>query len=70
VVHDQPQADLASGRVRGVEALVRWPHPTRGIIPPDGFIPVTTTRFIRYGLAHDARIAHGRILHSLGQRIT
>jgi len=37
-LHYQPQADLASGRVRGVEALVRWPHPTRGLIPPDGFI--------------------------------
>ena len=35
----QPQVDAASGKVTGLEALVRWQHPTRGRIAPDGFIP-------------------------------
>jgi diguanylate cyclase (GGDEF)-like protein len=36
----QPVADLATGDVRGVEALLRWDHPTRGDIEPSVFIPV------------------------------
>ena len=36
----QPQIELASGRIASVEALARWRHPTRGIVPPDEFIPV------------------------------
>jgi len=36
----QPQIELATGRIASVEALVRWRHPTRGIVPPDEFIPI------------------------------
>jgi diguanylate cyclase (GGDEF)-like protein len=39
-VHYQPMADLASGRLLGVEALLRWQHPTHGPIGPDEFVPV------------------------------
>jgi diguanylate cyclase len=40
VLHYQPKADLRSGRVTGVEALLRWQHPQRGLIPPLQFIPL------------------------------
>jgi diguanylate cyclase len=40
VVHYQPIVDLHSGRVAGAEALVRWPRPDRGLVPPAEFIPV------------------------------
>jgi diguanylate cyclase (GGDEF)-like protein len=39
-LHYQPKADLASGAITSVEALVRWPHPTHGLIPPGDFLPM------------------------------
>lgn len=36
----QPIFDLNNAHVRGVEALIRWQHPTRGVIPPNDFIPI------------------------------
>ena len=39
-VHYQPMVDLRDGRVYGVEALVRWEHPTRGLLPPATFVPL------------------------------
>ena len=40
VLYFQPQVELASQRIRGVEALVRWRHPVRGLISPAYFIPI------------------------------
>lgn len=40
VPHFQPVIDLVENRIIGFEALARWPHPTRGLVPPDTFIPL------------------------------
>ena len=40
VLHYQPTVELATGRIRGVEALVQWAHPTRGLLAPMTFIPL------------------------------
>jgi EAL domain-containing protein (putative c-di-GMP-specific phosphodiesterase class I) len=40
ILHYQPKLDLLERRITGVEALVRWQHPTRGLVPPGDFIPL------------------------------
>jgi diguanylate cyclase (GGDEF)-like protein/PAS domain S-box-containing protein len=40
IVYYQPKVALETGRIVGIEALVRWKHPTRGLIPPGTFIPL------------------------------
>ena len=40
LLHYQPIVEIPSGRITGVEALVRWNHPTKGLVPPNDFIPV------------------------------
>src|SRR5258707_9543 len=39
-LHYQPLVDLATERIVGFEALVRWQHPVRGLVPPIAFIPL------------------------------
>ncbi len=39
-VYYQPQVSIQDQRIRGMEALIRWNHPTRGIVPPSEFIPI------------------------------
>jgi diguanylate cyclase (GGDEF)-like protein len=41
ILHHQPKLDLRTGLVVGTEALVRWIHPTRGVVPPTEFVPMT-----------------------------
>ncbi|WP_051155285.1 bifunctional diguanylate cyclase/phosphodiesterase [Noviherbaspirillum massiliense] len=40
LLHYQPKVDLASGRITGAEALLRWMHPDLGMVPPTQFIPI------------------------------
>ncbi len=63
VVYYQPKIDLRSGRAEGVEALVRWQHPTRGLLGPGEFLPVVeSTHLIKpltlYVLDEALRQAH------------
>ena len=40
LLHFQPKSDVTTGELIGFEALCRWQHPTRGLVPPDVFIPL------------------------------
>jgi EAL domain-containing protein (putative c-di-GMP-specific phosphodiesterase class I) len=40
VLHYQPKICITDGKLRGVEALVRWLHPRRGLLPPSDFLPM------------------------------
>ncbi len=48
-MHYQPKIELTTGRTVGLEALMRWVHPTRGVLPPTMFIPLAE----QSGLIHD-----------------
>jgi EAL domain-containing protein (putative c-di-GMP-specific phosphodiesterase class I) len=65
-VHYQPKLNLRSGDIVGVEALVRWPHPERGMLYPDHFLPLArqnrlmraVTEFVVDRALHDAARWH------------
>ncbi|MEE4659798.1 MAG: EAL domain-containing protein [Halieaceae bacterium] len=40
VLHYQPKVNMRTGKVIGAEALIRWQHPTRGLLPPADFLPL------------------------------
>lgn len=48
-LHYQPRVNLRTGEVNSAEALIRWPHPVRGMIPPPAFIPLAEST----GLIHE-----------------
>ncbi len=50
LLHYQPKIDLLTGEVTGVEALVRWAHPTLGVLGPDRFIPLAESTGLIEGL--------------------
>jgi diguanylate cyclase (GGDEF)-like protein len=64
VLHYQPQVTQPSGEVCILEALVRWQHPTRGLLPPDEFVPIAE----QTGLIDDlTRWVLDRALADLGE---
>jgi EAL domain-containing protein (putative c-di-GMP-specific phosphodiesterase class I) len=50
VLHYQPKLAIDSGELVGVEALVRWQHPTRGLLPPSEFLPLAEGSTLIHGL--------------------
>jgi diguanylate cyclase (GGDEF)-like protein len=63
VLHYQPKANLATGEVHAVEALVRWSHPTLGLLYPDRFVPLVEQTDLIDKLTE--WVVH-RALHDLG----
>ena len=70
ILHYQPQFSLSTGEVVGVEALVRWQHPERGLVFPDEFIPFTEYTGLIGPLTHhvlDTALAQARVWSDLGR---
>jgi len=69
VLHYQPQIEISTRRVVGIEGLVRWQHPQRGLIFPDSFIPIAeeqglidplTARVFQHGLSQISSFSDNR----------
>lgn len=64
VLYYQPTIDCSKGQIKGVEALIRWNHPHRGVVPPDQFIPLAEqsgvihelTQFVLREALHQCRV--------------
>ena len=74
VLHYQPIVDLATRSMTGVEALVRWQHPERGLLTPDAFIPLASQPVLEVTesmLLEDREAAVRRLeaLRALGVRV-
>ena len=65
VLHYQPKADLSTGNVSAVEALVRWQHPTRGLLYPDAFLPAVEKTELIEPLTHWVLRTAARALDAL-----
>jgi diguanylate cyclase (GGDEF)-like protein/PAS domain S-box-containing protein len=73
VVHYQPQVELDTGLVTGVEALVRWQHPSRGLLLPDEFVPTAERTGLMAPLARyviDEALRQRREWRRIGHELT
>ena len=73
LLHFQPLVEFGEGRFSGVEALVRWRHPRRGLVPPDQFIPLAEQTGLIKGLSHwvlNAALRQRRLWAANGVQIT
>jgi diguanylate cyclase (GGDEF)-like protein/PAS domain S-box-containing protein len=70
VLYYQPQLTLSTGSVMAVEALIRWQHPQRGLVPPDEFIPLVQETGLIKPLTHyvlDRALRQCRSWNELGR---
>ncbi len=73
VLHYQPKLSLETGRVGGVEALVRWQHPERGLLFPDAFIELAESAGLMAALTSrvlDTALAQRRAWSDRGRELT
>ena len=68
VLHYQPKIELGTGRVTSVEALVRWQHPERGLLPPAAFLPVAERSELIEPLTRWVLAPRAARLHRLDRR--
>lgn len=69
VNHYQPKVELASGKVIGVETLVRWQHPKHGLVPPERFIRLAESAGLIEALTHavlNGALRQSRLWHNNG----
>ncbi len=68
----QPQVDTRTGRVVAVEALLRWHHPSQGVVPPDVFVPLAEQSGVVAALTRAAlaeALTTLSLLHASGHRV-
>ncbi|NMM22741.1 MAG: EAL domain-containing protein [Phycicoccus sp.] len=73
VVHYQPKIDLLTGQVHDVEALVRWDHPTRGLLYPDAFLELVEEAGLMRALTRvvlEIALDQAAVWHGEGRRLT